>query len=530
MASILSFLSCSSSGAYFEFLNYFFYFFINITLFKPRMSQAEVGEQAQKPTLSEPNLNLDLYSLERSEYRYLFVPTLNGVNTYTQTVAGGQQIVWELPAGQCYNLARSYLTFSVNIPEVAAKYVAAYADTIPWFRQIQVVGRNSGTQLCNINYLNKWLNTAIRREIKLQDITAWDTPIMLGGSGISTIIPATEGFWEGAALVSNCVLRPDETTQAIGTYATGGNMEPTYLMNSGLSGDGSQRGALNFNVRLPLARFLDTILAVDKSIYWPETLRLTFFMDGAAADYFTSATATHLISGVPTTAANSVVLSALTFMLCHEDNVLIQQKLRNTVESTGIRLPYDDIQASVINATGTGQSVITRYFRSMGHTLKKWYWVPMNSSDTGTNLYYDHSNLMTASGMNGTLSGIGAKIVNFYVQIDNVRVNKNNYNCATGDDWIDSMRDKSRGTSINSALTHYANFCHRLDFTNNYNFTDNLLPTNPPASNFTDGLDLSTEKIFNVVSTTAGNALNHYTFAVIQRFVLIKGDRIFLEA
>ena len=253
-------------------------------------------------------------------------------------------------------------------------------------------------------------------------------------------------------------------------------------------------------------------MALDKTLYFPESLYIKITWDTALSAYFVNTNLTAPATG-KASAATAYTLNNFGLQLCQEENVAIQNKLREEVEGGGLRILIDSIESSVVGLTGTQHSLVNRYNSVYGGLLKKFYWVPMNSGDNASNLFYDCDN--TAA----------AKVLTFYAQVDNKRLNKANYNEANGDSFYE-CRDKLKGSCISSMNQYYYNFCYLIDFTNNYNLL--TTPANPPTQNFQDGLDLSQEKRLDIYATTSGS-LNHYTFAVIQRQLMITKDGLFMR-
>lgn len=470
------------------------------------MSQVAPAEDQIKPEITSSELNYAQYHLNRSFFTYRNYSQQGGSSSASVTVSGGQTIIFEIGPG-FYNLSKSYLTFYTSIPALGAgNYANQWVEGMPMFRQIQIKGKQSGTIINEIRYLNKYLKTILRRSMSKIEALSLDTP------NAATAAPVVaDGVCEGLTYTANAVAtntitaRPTAGADTRESMVVGGNPEPAYL----LPGAANAVEALQW--RLPFSLIKDSFFSNGKTLYFPESVYITLTLDTVIGSYFINTSAT-----IPTTGAadatTAMSINNLSLNMACEENIAVQEKLREAVNNGGVRINIDTVESLITNIAGTAHNLQSRYNGVFGSKLQKFWWAPFSTNDGTKNTYYDCDN------------SAGSKLTSFYISIDNKRYNQNNYNELIGDSYFE-VRDKLKGSTISSMSQYYYNFAYMIDFTSNYNLIDR---TGPPEQNFNDGLDLSTEKRIDVVCTAAAT-LNHYTFAVMSNTLLITKDGFFLN-
>lgn len=468
------------------------------------------AEASTRPAVIDGALNYANYNLEHSQYAYLRKAQLTGSTTVACTTTGGDMVEIEISPG-FYNLAKSYLSFYSSCLNTT-NFLYQHANPAPWIQKIEIVGSRSGTPIETINYVNRACEFYSRRQTPLAEVMTWDCPVS------HTAAPnASKGVFEGLAIQTGTEDRWDNTkrqgllTTDSTMVASGGPIEPGYLY---VGGSGA---TLTLAHRIPFSRIFHSFLALNKDIYLPEPVMVRITLAPSTQWAWTAASASDPTS-TPVANAYTITLTNFYAYLCTVENPAIRQKLMDQVNGGGLKVCFEHSHNNSNTLTGTGQSLNVKLTPGLADKIKQFHWAPYNTT-TDANLYYDHTNISGTS--------VASKIVDFYVQINNQRVNKQTYTESTADSFYE-QRHKLKGSCIASLQQFLFNYGYSLYFDNN----NSLLEKNVmiPESNFNDGLSLADgEKQFEVFATTAGNNLNHMSYVVVSKWANITPDGIFIS-
>jgi hypothetical protein len=472
------------------------------------------AEASTRPAVIDGALNYANYNLEHSQYAFLRKAQLTGSTSVSCTTTGGDMVEIEISPG-FYNLSKSYLSFYTSGPAAATEFAHQHANPAPWIQKVELVGSRSGTPIETINYVNRACEFYSRRQTPLAEAMTLDCP------NIDTGAPnAADGVFEGLALSTNLNARPHDMTTKQSLLSTdgamtagGGPLECAYVYTNTVSG-----ATTTLAQRLTFARlFPHSFLSLNKDIYLPEPVMIRITLAPSTQVAFISTTASNTLSGVgPFT--NTITLTNFYAYLCTIENPAIRQKLMDQVNGGGLKVCFEHSHNNSNTLTGTGQTLNVKLTPGLADKIKQFHWAPYNTS-TNANLYYDHANLSGTS--------IASKIVDFYVQINGQRVNKQTYTESTADSYYE-QRHKLKGSCVGSLKQFLANYGYSLYFDNNSSFLDKNAMI--PESNFNDGLALADgEKQFEVFATTAGNNLNHMSYVVVSKWANITPDGIFIS-
>lgn len=455
-------------------------------------------------------LDYQKYAISHGSYQLTQLTQQTGGQTVT-IANGGEESIFEL-SPKVFNYAHSILQWA-STPTKGTHYNWMYADGISHIRQLQLYTR-SGLFLVDLNDVGNYTNMTLRRETKAEEMLTYDK--VAGGSG----------YFEGLApcdSLDTANLRPG---YAVATGSTTSYLEPLYMV---VGGDNTDTPVMNYQI--PLSRFKNTLLAIDKNMYFGgEMLYLRIVWNNPSKIYFntTANDGTRAGSAVGT----GVAISNLMLYMAVEQNPVIEQELKakvNSGEGFNLLVPY--VYQNKQTIQGSTQTITVKYNRAHGSKLLKIYWAPFNPAETNFSAY-DHSNLTNANP-----PAQQGKITNFYTLINNIRTSQFNYNC-TGDDWM-AQKLKLKGSCIFSSNEYYFNYVWVEDFTNNYSLVDK--PLTPPEVNYIDGLDLNTEIKYDIYaninssvalppsgSTPAVVGLAHYVYAVCQKTLVVNSSGISL--
>ena len=183
-------------------------------------------------------------------------------------------------------------------------------------------------------------------------------------------------------------------------------------------------------------------------------------------------------------------------MAVEKDDEKRRQAMALMTSGQPIIIPYVYAFKQNLN-TGASQTVSVKYGRGNGSHLKALYYSAYNNTES-SNTTYDKDNRTDA------------KIVEFYVELNGFRTSPNNFDTSAGQDYLVQQRGL-KGSSILTSENYYFYNCFKLDFTDR---TSLDIPPVAPFDNLIDGVSLASEVKVDFYNTTAGNALNHYIYAV----------------
>jgi len=477
------------------------------------MSQKELDI----PTVKASQLNYRKDVFVHPSYRMTRVLPLSGSTIQTVNTTGGQETIFEIPVN-AVNFAKSYLTFSFQIPPQTADNTAirnyCFMDCFPHFRQLQLYTR-SGIFICDLNEVANYTKVIWNAETKIENFL--NNGLMVGINNAGAASTRTAGAIgagahfnrnNGAVLsIPAARLLGDTTTAA--SSADVSYTEPRYVFQSVVGGDvAGLPSILNFNVNIPFSMFKNTILSLDKDIYfgeiiilravWSPSVKIGFYNSGSATDF------TNLAAAL----ATNVSVSNINLYVAVEKNPELVNGLRALIASGGhnVLIPYVYTFKNSLPAS-TSQNVSLRFNRAHGSRLLKIYHTLFNGTESSVTAY-DHNNIN------------GVKCASYYTMLNNERLQEFNVDTTSLDDW-NLQKDSLKGSVLQTSNMFQYNWFHRDRW-------DGLsLKDEESQSNLETGLDLSVEQKWDIYCTTAtATAYNHYDFAVTQKMLTISSAGI----
>lgn len=443
-------------------------------------------------------------------YRLNKVLPLSGSTTASATTAGGQETIFEIPVN-AVNFYRSYLSFQFHIPEtVNLFYNLAFMDCFPHFRQLQLYTR-SGIYICDLNELANYTKVIWNAETELEDFLNYGMMSgLVGAAGDATVRPGALGAGSHFQR-SNAATGTIQTSRLnTGAFAAAGTSdlnytEPMYVFRSVVDA-GAGQSALNFNVVLPLSNLKNTILSIDKDIYFGEIIILRVVWSPSTKIAFINDTA----ANVNTNAAaliTTVAVSNIALYVAIEKNPELVNGLRTQIAGGGhnILIPY--VYTYKNNLNGTSQNVSLRFNRGHGRKLVKIYHAIFNNTEQA-NTAYDHNNVN------------GAKCTSYYTMLNNERIQEFNVDTTALDDW-NIMKECLKGSVLQTSNIYQYNWFHRDKFDGVC-----LDDGDQVLTNLDTGLDLSIEQKWDIYCTTVNAQFNHYDFAITQKMLTISSAGI----
>lgn len=449
------------------------------------MSSVQVAKQ----------LDLKAEATSYPTYNFQKILPLN-TNDITITSTGGQQSIFDV-SPNVYNLSKSYLTMTLT-PAAggASNYNHLFADCLSTIQRLRLE-TVSGIQLCdyqNAQNISQLFASILTKASEMQSTDPMGVPS--SAQWFEHGIPHTAAIdAEGGILNSQRPYRASsDNTKGIRFYSS-----PQQLY----SGSAANSATPVLKLRVPFSAFFHSVLAVDKDLYFPETLRLIIDWSPSSKLGFVSTVAAS--AGAPsggTTGAmtGSATISGLEAYMAWESNQVLANAVRSAVMSSGVNLPIDYVRVYVNQRTGTSQHVNLRFSRIDGSRLKRVYhtaWNGTENSDTA----YDHS----------TSTEFSDKIQSFQTLVNNQPETNFVVNVATEDFQL--MKPKLKECAIGQNVHAYMYHWFWSSF---YDGTEKLCDI-PPTEELR-GMELSNEDVqWAIQATTASGTFTHYTVGVFQR-------------
>jgi hypothetical protein len=446
-------------------------------------------------------------------YKHSKILPLAGGQAFAVPNTGGTETLFELPA-KVLNLSKSYISFTASIVGLANTGNFVVSDIMPSFRQVQLYTRG-GLFLADINNFDDYTKAVLKIETKMEEYLTWDKYGHLSGTsnslrqnnvvGVANNLGCRYGV--GVAGDANVPARSN------GSAASVSYIEPTYLSTS--SAQGNNEPTISYKLNLGIIK--NTIFSLDKDLLFDEVIVLRIVWNAPQKYIFTvGLTVVDPMLAGAVAYAGAVNITGLQAFIAIETNQEVVQQIRDKKNSgTGLEILFPYVYGNKVNLTGNSQSVSLRFNRGHGLRLLKVFHLPIWGAET-IQTAYDSSNI------NGT------KINNFYTLLNSNRLQEFNVDCTQQEDYM-LLKDKLRGSVISSSNMYQHNWTWVDDFSGYISAIDEN-SQHPDDDTFVKGIDLSTEQKWDIYLTVTGSALasivgqtalNHYTFAVTQKMLVI---------
>lgn len=525
-----------------------------------------------------PPVDYDMKAYMAPQYKLSRVFMQSGGTSVTMTSAGGNESIFEIPA-KVFNLSRSYLRGQIQLTAGLATHVPIFeCDTPCIYRDIQIYTKG-GLYLVNVPFVNNFLKMALPWNIRADDFLTIEGPNTIGngtkpGQAAGNIAVTYFGLWQGIFPSRKPITAnyrygynfSQATTD--GTIATGGLLstgvdprEPQYFLvpelqpltykvaNAGAlstiikplmiaSTDGATTANINF--RFPLSIFKETLMSIDKDLFFDETIYLRVVYENyTRCGFYTAGVisgdqpANTVVADFNTTIVlNAPVIASIDMLLAVEQNEMLIQRIINQKRTSGISLLMPYVYMNKISpASSTSQIVTLKFNRSHGIRLLRIYNSIFNITETnagGTRVVFafDNSNWSAPVTANSSLS-VGSKWTSFYTMLDNVRRQEYDLTSANYDDYT-FLQDKIKGSSIFNSSQFVHNSVWLEDFSDcvspSKSCVDGIL-----RSNLVTGLDLSQEHKWDFFATVVAAQYNIYTFSVALRILNITPQGVLIQ-
>ena len=354
-------------------------------------------------------------------YKYLRIVPLSGGQNTTLSLTSTVQTQFEFP-NNVINLSKSKLCFDLNFTTPGAnKCHTVHGNALSLIDRITLTSR-SGSVLVDIPNFHIFGNMVSAVNTKYSDLIS-RTPIntqtmTMGGGSVAAALTASR-----LTPVSDIVRCNGTANYQIpataGVLAFTPNTEPVVAYTATANVNNS------ISYQIELSAFKDTLMEINKNLYFDDNLILTITWNSATKfSFVTPATA-----DLATPVAQLVVptLSALyIYTACETDPTVISQLVSSVNEGFSMIVPFVKCQKYAA-AQSQGASMQQRISKSEGSTLLRTYFSVFVEGEDGKDAY-NHSD---------------ANILTYNTMMDGLRLQDFTLSIADGTAWLYNERNFS---------------------------------------------------------------------------------------
>lgn len=456
--------------------------------------------------LTSKQLNLQPIQMSVPKYGFSRISPLTGSNSFQIGAGSTQEMLFEIPT-KVANLSRSVLSYTKTIADQGAGlYAWDFADTLGELYQVQLYSRG-GQMLCDVSNANVMLKVMATKESKLSEVMEEDDAGLLRISNT----PAAQNI---------------VPTQGLGTMTGNRNyLEKLYLRVGAVGVGAAATGALSRKIDFKLGQFINTMLAVDKDLVFPEIMvvRLVFQSNkagfSATSNVNPTTGAAALISGYATTTVQTCVYLTNCFLYhaLEKRPDVVKAVIDQMKSGTTLMIPYTWVYKQAIS--GGQHTVAQKLDSAQGMFLRKAI-TAIFPNDESKNQAFDHSNLPSTSN-----TANAGRVTTFYTSLDDERLQEYDYTPTIdiSTDWVD-QKEMLKGSMISSRHQYYRNWF----------FCDSWLPESPETgmkgSDVVGGVDIhSRQRKYSLIATSMADTatvFNWYQFFITTRRLTISPTEI----
>ncbi len=488
-------------------------------------SQSAIAEGGSVVTADQINYQQKMFS----HPSYRFEPQFSNTFGAPINLSSASQIpvTINLPP-EVFNLAQSYLTYSVNLPAIDATHAIWTArQALKEISHIQFY-TGSGMWIVDLDNLQNYLDITLKKELDQDEFLSLDelTGIYASNSPIN-VVPARRN-----SNITNITTAGRAPTDSKINYT-----EPGYFDVAPLN------TAVTYDVSFPLRLIKNTAFSIDKNMYLGQTSYLKLYFGPLSKIAFSSTTLNNPSAGVnalytgagtigggntPGTAGAPVTPINLQLMLAVECNQDLRTMIINQVSTSGLSYLIPYVQAFKTNNSGTSQTVSIQLDQGNGRSLMKVYHSIYNSFEQ-EDCMYDHANTALVAGAIDVASPPNnQKVAQYYTQLNGKREQDITLDCTYNGPFLDYMqhRRQLRGSILSNRDVFQYNWLHCSDYCD---FGPRYDQDN--KGELISGIPMSvaplTWSFVGTIMRAANNAFFHYTwFVFVKKLTMSPGQVI----
>lgn len=319
-------------------------------------------------------------------------------NTFGQAISLGSSQVAStvnLPP-EVFNLAESYLVFTLNLPAVANRYIWYPADVIAPLGHIQHYC-STNQYIVDLDNANKYMK-AIKKEISLKELMTMDSI-----NGLST---------------SNSLANAVPALRHAGSIGASPAPSAVNYLESAYFKCGALGAGVTVQYVLPLKIYKNTFFAVEKDVFYGVTSYLRIYWDVISRICYQSQSNADPSDATKEAYTGNASITNLQLMLAVENNAKLAEEVKaKHLSGVSYMIPYCQNYKNSNN--GGTQSITLQFDLGMGHTLAKILHQVYNNTETLDTAYDCANNGTLVSGASNAVNN--QKVQQFYTQLNGKR-------------------------------------------------------------------------------------------------------------
>ena len=444
-------------------------------------------------------------------YKYLRIVPLGSAQNPVLSLSSTTQIQFELP-NNVMNLSKSKLCFDVLVALQGSlsKFSNIYGNALSFIDRITLTSR-SGVVLCDIPNTHIFGNMISSVNTKLSDLMSKNT--LNSGITMATAAALTADVDPLAAAtlaantsvlslsplapvndIARCNGTANHQTSAE-TYVATAYTPNTEPVNIYLAPIVAASTAISYQI--DLSAFKDTIMELNKNIYFGDNLVLTINWNSCTKIGFNNTTNTGALGTGPTTFTVPLQLNNLFLYTATETDPTIISQLVSAVNNGEFSLIVPFVNSQKYSSAASGSNAMQqRINATYGHTLLRTYFSCFNNSEV-SQFAYTHNDSV---------------IVDYNTYMDGLRLQDFTLKVSDSTHWLYNERN-FKNSCMQSLQQFKANFVH----------IDNWCGASPCNNDDSvlNGLSLDIDRTWSVQCNNATAAYKFYLFYITQKKLVI---------
>lgn len=438
-------------------------------------------------------------------YRQITPQNSTSITTNVVSSTGPSEV---LISPSVLNFAQSRLHFTLTVPTLSTKYHFVHGNLLRTISRITVYDSSSNAILCDVSNFDNYSSVMSPLCTKLDEFLNKNSDITESLKG--TVADASVYPLEDISRFKHLDVDTNEASgNPLGTY-TGGTGDTTLRNMNTINPLFSQRvfyknttsGTSVLDVTIPLKAFKNTILSVDKQLYFPGNVVVQIFWAPNDSYVFGATAATSPVAGAASL-SSPVNITNIRLDLAVEQNLNIISQVINTVKTEGLtfNIPYP----SVVRTNITSQSIHNyslQLTRAYGNKILAIINAPFNAG-------FSNSDFTGANTLSTCSDHSVGSITQYNTFLNNVAIKSPaGFTIAQGQDYFGNrvyLKD-----SVIQSLPEYRlqNYCLIDSFFGEKSFTD-LDPS------MVDGLDVGSTNSTYTVSANMSQLASYNWITII---------------